>query len=311
MKGFEKGSSSFNASACMDLLRCLLLVWKGFFVALFELIFPRKMKNISGETALITGAGGGLGRELAIQMADLGVKVILMDINKEAMDETLKILQARGPAEGCLAFHCDVSNSKDVEDTLERISRVTNITILVSNAAIAHSKPFLKHTHREIESLFQVNVLSHFYLLKELLPKFIEANKGHILTIGSVAGSIGAPNLVPYSSTKFAIRGLTESLFLELREQYPKTAVKMTTAHPYAFKTSLFPKPKNKFESLIPILTSKEVARRTIEAMRRDEEVVMMPAFTSLAANTQKLLPTPVRLALFDYLDCGVHEAIE
>ncbi|QQP38589.1 Epidermal retinal dehydrogenase 2, partial [Caligus rogercresseyi] len=179
----------------------------------------------------------------------------------------------------------------------------TNITILVSNAAIAHSKPFLKHTHREIESLFQVNVLSHFYLLKELLPKFIEANKGHILTIGSVAGSIEPLTYSPFEDSRSLSSWNYESNTQDRRQ--------MTTAHPYAFKTSLFPKPKNKFESLIPILTSKEVARRTIEAMRRDEEVVMMPAFTSLAANTQKLLPTPVRLALFDYLDCGVHEAIE
>nr|ACO15443.1 Epidermal retinal dehydrogenase 2 [Caligus clemensi] len=301
--------SPSNTSTLREILFLIYHVLRGFVMSFVQMIFPRKLKNLYGEVALITGAGGGLGRELALQLSDLGVKVVVVDINEKAAEETVKMIRSKGAdKEDCLSYQCDVSNPKEVSYLLDRISKETKLTMLVNNAGIAYTKPFMKHSLEEIESLFKVNVLSHMYLLKEILPTFIEADKGHVVSIGSIAGSIGTPNLVPYCSTKFAIRGLTDSLLLELREHYPKSSVKMTTAHPYSFKSDLIPKPKNRFENMFPIYTPKEVARRVIEAVRRDETVVMMPPLAGIASNFQSIVPAPVKYALLDFLGCGVEE---
>uniref|UniRef100_A0A0K2UU71 Short-chain dehydrogenase/reductase 3 n=1 Tax=Lepeophtheirus salmonis TaxID=72036 RepID=A0A0K2UU71_LEPSM len=303
---------SYPCSALFDISKCFYHVLKGFLLFFLNYVMPPKPKSLFGEVALITGAGGGLGRELSLQLTDLGVKVICVDINKVSVEETCRITQKKGSL-GSRAFVCDISVPKEVGDLVKKISLLEDelgpITMLFNNAGIAHCKPFLKHTNEEIQSLFQVNVISHMYLIKEYLPKFLDANKGHLVSIGSIAGSIGTANLVPYCSTKYAIRGLTESLFMELREMYPNTSVKMTTAHPYTISTSLIPKPKNRFNSLFPIMNACDVASNVIGAVRRDEEVISMPPFASLASSFYKCFPRQVQLAILDLLECGVYES--
>lgn len=75
----------------------------------------------------------------------------------------------------------------------------------------------LKHTENEIRTIFEVNVLAHFWMFEAFLPKMIANNKGHIVALSSMAGILGLRNLVPYCGSKFAVRGIQESLSEELR----------------------------------------------------------------------------------------------
>ena len=77
--------------------------------------------------------------------------------------------------------------------------------------------PLEKQTEEDIRKTFDINVFSHFWTLEAFLPHMKEQNRGHIVAISSISGLVGLPNLVPYSATKFAVRGLMESLYTELR----------------------------------------------------------------------------------------------
>lgn len=97
------------------------------------------------------------------------------------------------------------------------LKEVGDVTILVNNAGIMPQHEILKHAEGEIRRIFDINVLAHFWMYQAFLPKMIEKNIGHLVSISSIAGLCGLNNLVPYCSSKFAVRGAMESLSEELR----------------------------------------------------------------------------------------------
>lgn len=112
------------------------------------------------------------------------------------------------------------------------------VTMLVSNAGVMPAKPFLDFSSDDVESIFRVNVFSQFWCLQEFLPDFLKSEGGgHVVSMSSVAGITGTPYLVPYCSSKFAVKGLMDALFLELRQDHAGRNVKMTTIHPFTVNT--------------------------------------------------------------------------
>jgi all-trans-retinol dehydrogenase (NAD+) len=96
---------------------------------------------------------------------------------------------------------------------------VGDVTILLNNAGIMPQHQLLKHSEREIRSIFEINVIAHFWIFEAFLPKMMENNKGHIVALSSMAGILGLRNLVPYCGSKFAVRGIQEALSEELRSE--------------------------------------------------------------------------------------------
>lgn len=94
---------------------------------------------------------------------------------------------------------------------------VGDVTILINNAGIMPQHDMLKHTEKEIRSIFEINVLAHFWMFEAFLPRMIANNKGHIVALSSMAGIVGLRYLVPYCGSKFAVRGIQEALSEELR----------------------------------------------------------------------------------------------
>jgi all-trans-retinol dehydrogenase (NAD+) len=113
------------------------------------------------------------------------------------------------------------------------------ITILINNAGIMPAKKFLKLKPEDVEKIFKVNVFSQYWTLNEFLPEFLESDRGHVVSMCSVAGITGTPNLSCYCSSKFAVRGLMDALESEFHSEYPETNVKMTTIFPFTVNTGL------------------------------------------------------------------------
>ncbi|KMQ88125.1 epidermal retinal dehydrogenase 2 [Lasius niger] len=104
---------------------------------------------------------------------------------------------------------------------------------------------FLDYKTDQIRRLFDINILAHIWTLQAFLPSMLEKNHGHIVALSSISGLVGIPYLVPYSATKYAVRGLMETLKNELRiSSEGKSLINFTTICPYMVDTGLCKKPK-------------------------------------------------------------------
>jgi all-trans-retinol dehydrogenase (NAD+) len=285
-----------------DTIVLLVTVFLSVFKALYRLVIPAEEKSLSGGVAVVTGAGHGIGREIAKQLAGMGVSVACWDKNADAAKEVAEEIRlVNGRA---IAVTVDVSDKKAVEDAaVSTMRELGDVTLLINNAGIMPCKPLLSFTCSEVETQFSVNVLSHFWTVKQFLPRMIELKTGHIVAMSSVAGVNGAPNLTPYCSTKFAVKGLMDSLFLELRSVFPDSVpVKLTTVHPYVVTTGLAKDPSSRFMSLLPYTTPQQAAEQTLAAVRTNQEQVFIPSFLSPLYRMSKVWPREAQLLVLDYL---------
>ncbi|XP_059616298.1 short-chain dehydrogenase/reductase family 16C member 6-like isoform X3 [Phlebotomus argentipes] len=201
-----------------DIIGLLLKFTLEVIYSFMKLFVKTELKDVSGEVVLITGAGHGIGRELAIQYTDLGCEVVCLDINEAGNAETVEMANALRQGRA-YAFTCDVTDRDQVLAVANRIRvQVGHVSVIVNNAGIMPSRPLWEQQHQEIRKVFDVNVMAHFWIFEAFLPHMIEKNRGHLVSISSVVGLIGAANLVPYCASKFAVRGMMEALFEELRE---------------------------------------------------------------------------------------------
>jgi len=175
------------------------------------------MVELKDKVAIVTGAGQGIGRGIALALAKDGAKVVVADITDKRF-EVAKEIEAMG-SQG-LAVKCDVSNREDVASMVkEALNKFGRVDILVNNAGIYPFKPFAEMTEQDWDRVLNVNLKGTFYCVKAVLPKMIEQRYGKIINLASIAGAVvGFPSLVHYSASKAAIAGFTKSLALEVAQ---------------------------------------------------------------------------------------------
>lgn len=283
-------------------VRCTLSILQ----ATFEIVVPPKEKSVAGEIVLITGAGHGMGRELAIKFAALGANPVCIDINEKGNAETARMVKDL-TGKKAPTYKCDVSNRDEVLALATKVrAEVGEVTVLVNNAGIMPTHPLLKHSPQEIKKIFDINVMAHFWMLEAFLPSMIQKNHGHVVALSSMAGTMGLSNLVPYCASKYAVRGLMEAISEELREDARINNVKFTTICPYMVDTGLCEKPRIKFPSILSMLGPSEAADEIITAMRRNYHEVSIPKSLLNINNICRVFPVKVCLLIKDFLDSGV-----
>jgi all-trans-retinol dehydrogenase (NAD+) len=268
-------------------------------------LYPPKEKDLRGEVAVVTGGGHGIGLEMVRQLTDLGVKIAVWDVNIiTARAAVSEITEKKGLG---IAVQCDVSDKESVESAVAKTrAELGEVTLLINNAGIMPCKLLLNHSAGDIEKLFKVNVYSHYWTIFEFLPRMLSLDRGHIVCMSSIGGITGTPNLVPYCSSKFALKGLMDGLFQELRAMYPDSKVKTTTIHPFTVDTGLAKKPRTRFNWLIPITSAESAASQTISAIRREYEYSYIPEVLCPIFAIGRLVPRKVQLSMMDFLDCNV-----
>ncbi|WP_105617389.1 SDR family NAD(P)-dependent oxidoreductase [Vallitalea okinawensis] len=163
---------------------------------------------------LITGAGTGLGKALALSYAIQGHQLILIGRRLEALLDVVKDIVAKGGTG--VAISCDISNQKSVSDLRTRVEKeFGTIDILVNNAGIGFFGPFEKLTSEELRQMIDVNIMGTIAMTQA----FIDIIDQRVLNIISTAGLRGKVNEAVYVASKFAIRGFTESLQKEYEDQ--------------------------------------------------------------------------------------------
>lgn len=192
------------------------------------------MISLKGKTALITGAGRGIGRATAIALAKEGVHLGLIGLTMSNLEKVTAELEQYDV--NVSAATADVADLEAVHHAVEHIkSDLGAIDILINNAGIAKFGGFLDLTPEEWENIIRVNLMGVYNVTRAVLPDMIERKSGDIVNISSTAGQKGAPVTSAYSASKFAVLGLTESLMLEVR----KHNIRVTALTPSTVATDL------------------------------------------------------------------------
>jgi 3-oxoacyl-[acyl-carrier protein] reductase len=192
------------------------------------------MQDLKGKTAIITGAGRGIGRSTAIALAKEGVNIGLLGRTLSNLEKVTDELEQYGVnVSGAAA---DVADMESVQHAVEHIkSELGPIDILINNAGIAKFGGFLELEPAEWEQIIQVNLMGTYYVTRAVLPEMIERKSGDIINVSSTAGQKGAPVTSAYSASKFGVLGLTESLLMEVR----KHNIRVTALTPSTVATDL------------------------------------------------------------------------
>ena len=188
--------------------------------------------QLKNAVAVITGAGSGIGRALAQELAPLGAQLALADVNSASMEETRALL---GPTT-VRTYVVDVGDAAAVEAFARQVEKdFGRVTLLVNNAGVALFGMFSELAVSEIEWLFRINFWGVVQGCKSFLPALQREKGSRIVNISSVLGMMGTPGQAAYCASKFAVRGLSEVL----REELRASGVGVTCVHPAGISTKI------------------------------------------------------------------------
>ncbi|MFT3688542.1 SDR family NAD(P)-dependent oxidoreductase [Paenirhodobacter sp.] len=166
-------------------------------------------------TALVTGAGSGIGEAIALRLARDGHRVAVNDLHLEAAQNTAARINAAGGQ--ARAYAADVSDEASVAAMMDRVRAEMGAPgILVNNAGFGHQALFLDIAPADFDRIFAVHVRGTFLMTRACLPAMLERGAGHVVNVASQLGQIGGVELAHYSGAKAAIIGLTKSLAREV-----------------------------------------------------------------------------------------------
>lgn len=248
----------------------------------------------AGACVVITGAGSGIGRLMALRIVEEGGRVAIWDINGEAARTTADMANAQVGADPsdpkAIAFTVDVTDNAAVQqaatDTIDALGRVN---VLINNAGVVSGVPFEDLTEQQIRRTFAVNVLSLFWTTKAFMPALKKQQRAAIVTVASAAGIVAVARQTDYAASKFAAVGFTSSLRSELKKA--GSHIRTLTVCPYYIDTGMFEGVTTKFPLLLPILKEQAVADRIVEAVAKGRERLIMPPFAAVAGFVAALPP--------------------
>jgi len=193
------------------------------------------LDRFAGQVAAITGAGSGIGRSLAINLAEKGCRLALADINADGLEETARLVAG---AE-CSTHVIDVSAREAVENfAAEVVDRHGGIQLVINNAGVALVDSVENMNFGDFEWVMNINFWGVVYGTKAFLPYMQQAGAGHIVNISSLFGLMAAPLQSAYNASKFAVRGFTEALRIEMMG----SPINISCVHPGGIKTSIVEK---------------------------------------------------------------------
>jgi NADP-dependent 3-hydroxy acid dehydrogenase YdfG len=192
------------------------------------------VKQLTERVAVVTGAGSGIGRAICMELAHRGAHIAAVDINQAHLAELGQEIEGLG--RHFTAHVVDVSDRQQMEALPDEVIAAHGaVHILVNNAGVSVNLTFLEQTVEDLEWITGINYWGVLYGCKFFLPHLLQQDEAHIVNISSLAGLTGMKWQSSYSSTKFAVSGLSESLFVELAG----TDVGISCVHPGAVATNI------------------------------------------------------------------------
>lgn len=267
------------------------------------------MKNLSGKVAVITGAGSGIGRALAIQLSQAGAYLALNDWNAGALHETLQVLDVPDTKAWGKSF--DVSDRQAVYTFADEvISKYGKVDIVLNNAGITLEQCLIERTtYEEFERVIGINMWGMIYGSNAFLPYLKQQPEAALVNVSSIFGVVGYPNQGAYVTAKFAIRGFTETLRVELA----KSKVAVTCVHPGGIRTNIArniqsdnPQRVQKFAQIfdrMAITSAEEAAQQIIRGIQRKAKRVVIGSDARRLDWFARLFPASYERFVFKHYD--------
>ena len=200
------------------------------------------MKQFNNKVVVVTGAASGMGREYALEFARLGALVAMTDVNEKALAETHAMVQKITDKYTC----CEVMNiasQNDVQAFAETVkNKLGNAHVIINNAGIGGGgAPVWAQNMDQFQLTMNINFFAVVNVTKAFLPQLLKNQEGAVVNVSSVFGLIGTPGTSDYCASKFAVRGFSESLMVELAD----TPISVHLVHPGGIRTNIAKDSKN------------------------------------------------------------------
>jgi short-subunit dehydrogenase len=237
------------------------------------------MRHLKDKVAVVTGGSSGIGQSIALALANCGCRLAVVGTSQERIDGTLALMSEESE---CKGYVCDVSDRAAVLSLANTIEEdFGQVDIIVNNAGITSSAPFAEFDIELFDRIVKTNFFGVVNCCYAFLPILQRQAHGHIVNMSSMLGFVGVPNQSAYVSTKFAIRGFTESLWAELDSSpiavtgiYPGT-IQSEILERASFSDDLEKAAMMKMMDRFGIPAS-VVAEKTVNAIRRDRREVII-----------------------------------
>ncbi len=262
------------------------------------------MKNFNNKVAAITGAGSGIGQQLAIMLAQQGCHLSISDVNQQGLEKTAELLKPY-PVR-VTSKKLDVSDRQAVKAWAdETVQNHGTVNMIFNNAGVALGSTVEGASYEELEWIMNINFWGVVYGTKEFLPHIKNSKDGHIINISSLFGLTAQPTQSAYNASKFAVRGFTESLRQELDMQ--NCGVSALCVHPGGIRTniakaakmndsirSLGIEPEKSIKTFNKLLRTppEEAARQILDAVQKDKRRLLIGNDAKTLDLMQRILPT-------------------
>jgi NAD(P)-dependent dehydrogenase (short-subunit alcohol dehydrogenase family) len=220
------------------------------------------VKDLKDKIAVVTGAASGIGLGVTERFLEEGMKVVMADVEKEALDREVSRLAAGGA--DVLGVRCDVRDAQSVAELAERtLSHYGAVHVLLNNAGVAPAGPMLEATPEDWRWIVDVNVLGVAYGISTFGPILRAAGEGHIVNTASEAGLVTSAVLGMYSATKHAVVGMSESLYRELED----SPIGVSCLCPNLVRSKIFESERNRERAPDPTATQTAIMAPLREAI--------------------------------------------
>ncbi len=252
------------------------------------------MKDFNGRVAAITGAASGMGRELAIELATHGAALALSDVNTAGLEETVALARAANPSIAITQTKVDTSD-RDAVYAWAHATHASHgkVNLIFNNAGVALSAPLAEVKASDFEWIMGINFWGVVWGSQAFLPMLKAAGEGHVINTSSLFGLLSVPFNGPYNASKFAVRGYTEALRMEL--ELEGSPVSATCVHPGGIRTNIAKAARidpatsaatgvatetarARFDKLLHRTSANSAAKQILSAVQRNERRVLVGA---------------------------------
>lgn len=252
--------------------------------------------KVHGANIILTGASRGIGEAAALELSRRGANLLLAARSRDLLEEVAA--EARKEGVEVHSMVVDVADDAQVRAMVKRAEKhFGRVDVLINNAGLGLASPVSELDPDDLAYVFKVNVIAPLVAIRAVLPSMLDRGSGHIVNVGSVASHIASPNLGGYSATKFALKAMSDSLRMEVRDQ----GVAVTLICPGAIKTDFVVNSRGEPEGRLPLkpvgAPVDQVGRAIANAIARRQAEVFVPAYYQALVGANAAAPQVMRLA--------------